>query len=197
MSNMPKHMQDAIRSREIDKAIEQVTARPEPSPPTNPAPTKTRLTPEEIIDQIHQLARHGEGADARWALKQLSVGDAAITLPKPQSEDDITRRAARVLKAIGVQSSQRAFRLAHPRHTPTAWTEARRVNKEYLPTTINQLYEHYPEAEKQKDGSPPGYPHDGTLIAKRKFIARLAHSLEEARKANGVPTDGQSLDSRP
>lgn len=152
---------------------------------------RKRLTPEEIMDEIHQLARDGEGAEKRWALKQLSAGDASITIGKPRTEEEIQERAARILKGIGLESSKKAFAKAHRAATPPQWTQAKRFNAKYLPVTCTQLYEMFPEAEKDEFGYPPGYPHDKGALHKKRWIAEYAEKLNQARLSKTEGTDAR------
>ncbi len=186
MSNLPEHLQRE-RAKRVDDALAAIdSARHEPPPPLKAPELFKRLSPEDIIDQIHRLAREGEGADQRWALSQLQVGDASITVPKPLTQDEIDRRTARILKGIGIKSTQRAYRIAFPTSVPKNWTEAERHGVDYLPTSLNDLYARFPEAEKNADGIPPDYPRNASSLKRQRWIAKYASELNLKRKeANG------------
>lgn len=164
------------------------------TPETKP---KRRLSPEEILTEIHGLAQDGDGADRRWALKQLSVGDASITLPTPKSEEELQQRLGRMLRAVGEESARRAYGKAFPAGVPASWSIARKRGKLYVPTTLKELYELFPEAEKDLlTGAPPEYPLNSSVLKKRRWVADYAMKLNKARDSESNPTELGSEISR-
>lgn len=157
------------------------------------------MTPEEIEDEMHWLAQHGEGADKRWALNRLQPTEHGLALEKPKTEEEIQDRISRLLKGVGVESSKRAFGKAHPHHTPPGWTAAKRnKTSKYLPNTLTGLYEMFPEAEKEiLTGAPPGYPagKGATALQRRRFIEDYAHKLNQAREPAMKGTDASSREA--
>lgn len=173
-----------------------------PMPSSELARSK-RLTPDEITDLIHELAKTGEGADQRWALKMLAPQENSLQLATPMSDAEIVRRGARLLKGMGFELSKQCFAVAHPQGVPLGWKvpERRTDGPLIVPTTLKALYEMFPEAERDpKTDAPPGYPEmTATTTRKRRWVYDYAVKLLHARKeAGAVSTEGGEVtDDRP
>lgn len=149
------------------------------------APTKKRLSVEEIVDEIHELARNGEGAAQRWALQQLSAGNASLTIPPPMTDEEVIDRMARLNRGCGFELAKRGFARAFPAGTPVGWTVARAKGVDYLPTTLKEMYEMFPDAPMEPlTGAPPGYPEKSMKLVKKRWVAEYAAALREAKKAH-------------
>lgn len=153
----------------------------------------TRLTPDQILDHIHQLARDGEGADKRWALNQLRAQEATgVALPIPKGPEEIRERISRQLRGIGLEATKDCFRAAFPASTPVQWAEARKRGLTYVPVTTRELFDIYPECPRDVTGDPLGYPRSGSALAKKRWIADKSIELTEARKASERAMDAPS-----
>jgi hypothetical protein len=150
-----------------------------------------RLTPEQITDQIHWLAKNGDGADRRWAINKLEPGDVSIAVAPPLNDDEFSLRLSRLMKGAGLNLSKIAFSRVFPQATPTGWTAIKRNKSKmvYAPETVVEFYAMFPDHPKDpKSGLPPGYPVDQDRFNKRKWIAHLAIQLDKARqKGTDVP----------
>lgn len=141
-----------------------------------------RLTADEITGLIHELARDGDGADRRWALRQLSVGDASITLPAPKTDEEVLDRLARLNRGVGCEMAKKGFMRAFPASTPPGWSLGKKAGHSVVPTTLKELYLMCPDAPKDPFlNAPPGYPEKGILLKKRRFLADLYIELMAAK----------------
>ena len=156
------------------------------------APTKKRLSVEEIVDEIHELARNGEGAAQRWALQQLSAGNASLTIPPPMTDDEVIDRLSRLNRGAGFELAKRGFSRAYPAGSPVSWTMARQKGVDYLPTTLKELYALFPDAPMDPlTGAPPGYPETTIKLVKKRWIAEYADELRKAKDGDGATLEPQ------
>lgn len=152
--------------------------------------TGPRMTFEEVMAAIEEVARDGEGADKFRALKMLrdDRGTEAITLPPPLNEQEMIPRLARLMKPCGVHLCQLAFRKAFPRKNldidapieieegdvePEARARAMSV------LSLKHLYKLYPELK--RSGVPAGYPKGKSIAAQREWCRRAALKTEAFR----------------
>lgn len=147
-----------------------------------PAPG-TRLSTDQILDAIHEVARDGEGADRRWALNQLKAQEVSVAVDKPKTEAEVIERIARQLRGVGLERAKDCFRAAYPVAIPLQWTEAKKRGKTYVPITVAELVELFPETPVDAFHDPVGYPKSGSQLAKKRWIADKAVEMNDARKA--------------
>ena len=175
---------------------------------------KKILSPDEITAEINDLARHGDGADKRWALKILSTqAEAEVILPAPLDDVDIKRRLARLMRGGGMALTKAAYVEAF-QNAPIAQIKASAplddlaIDIDMLPKTLRAYYKRYPW--KKKAGMPVGYP-QGDVLKQMKWAQQA--SLEEERillqakaapivadmtNIGGVdPTDGNDAEAPP
>lgn len=165
---------------------------------------RTRLTFDEAMDLISEIARDGEGADKLRALKlAMSMEQGGSSLPEPLSDHEIEERLARLIRAVGPTGAQLAYRKAFPaakraiHHSAPKVTERdiAPIDKSELPGTLRSLYKMFPEVK--RPGIPKGYPVNSGLAVKKAWCQKEAYKMildREQRKldiiASQEPADG-------
>lgn len=161
---------------------------------------KKRLSMEDIIDAMSEIANDPDDRDRFKALKALSgMNSGTVVLPPPMTTEERIERLARLMKALSRDQVKMAYRHAWPQvkdevtgpvlgRLDDALTpeESRFCNKV---TTVKLLYKRFPELK--KDGQPRGYPKDQGAAAVADFCrkeARLA-LIHRKRADLGQPTD--------
>lgn len=167
-----------------------------------------RMSAQEITGEIERLAREGEGADKRWALRVL-YGEAAptrVTLPPPLTGPEIISRFERLM-IPGYQEFVRiAYKNSYGKHR-SADDPVAHVNTEQLPETVRQkalairsihaLHKAFPELKTA--GRKVGYPIlAGPLVrqqwcqqqAMRAYADQMARDLSQPE-----PTDSEAPSS--
>lgn len=148
-----------------------------------------RLSPDQITDLIHELARSGEGAEKRWALKMLAPTETQAGMPEPLDAADCVMRLARVMRGIGEKASREALSAAFKSKVVDMDLDERpNIDRQVsvkVPENLADLYRMFPEAPKDlKTGAPPGYP-DGrgiTRMKKRRWVYDYAVELLKRRE---------------
>lgn len=141
---------------------------------TGPDPKK-RMSFDEILAEIEDVAQNGDGADKFRALKILMAQESSsVTLPPPMSDAEVIDRLARLIRAAGPTASQLAYRRAYPaakrpiNHSAPKIqeTDVAPVDKTTLPANLRALYRMFPEVK--RGGIPKGYPvHQGMAVQKK------------------------------
>jgi len=82
-------------------------------------PRKRRLTIDELLDQIHEVAQDPDAGPDRFRAGKLllSMQTSTTMLPEPLDENDVLDRVSRILEGVGQHLSRIAFRRAFPRLT--------------------------------------------------------------------------------
>ena len=157
------------------------------------APPKSGLlSTAEILEGIHELARSGEGADRRWALRILTEGQTtAITLPDPMDDDEVITRMSMMMKGAGARLTQISYRRAFPNVRvgtmlggdlpyDEATDEMRRIAARI--TSLKLLNKKFPEAN--VGHVPKGFPTGRSLAVKADWCREQALKLlvERERK---------------
>lgn len=165
---------------------------------------RRRLTPEELLDEIHDLARNGDDANKRWALKMLSSQESSLSLPEPLTRADVIERLMRIMRATGMAISQmawnKAFAGTHKRPTDEAVIADHQdlvppevANKIKRITRVRNLYDFAPDI--RKPGVPVGFPRNGKE-AQARFLQGVAMRIAINRvKAGQDPLTGKSLEA--
>lgn len=145
------------------------------------------MTADEIQLQIEDLARHGDGADKRWALGKLRQGEEArLAVPPPLTEEEVDERVGRILVTLPKDRIRRILNkyLATPGNKfhfvpdPPSKPQA-----DIFPRSLQKLYQLYPEAKSIPNFTR--YYHqsrcEGTESLHR-WLAEKASWLETQRK---------------
>ena len=166
------------------------------------------MTADEIRHGIEELARDGDGADRRWALKQLKADTAdEVVLERPATEKEIIQRLGRLMRGAGMVNTKAAYAIAfsHDRRITvskgTTVPSDLDVNEETLPKTLKMFYRLYPD--RKKHGFPVGFPvgkgpvaimkwcqQEALEIEKEKLKARTAAVAADITNTLDLPTDG-------
>jgi hypothetical protein len=143
-----------------------------------------KMTLDEALEQISDVARNGEGADKFRALKiVMSQESGSAALPEPLSDDEIIERLARMIKAAGPTASQLSYRRAFPSakrpiyHAAPKITEADMspIDPAALPRSLKELYRMFPEVK--KPGIPTGYPVRGGMAVQKEWCQKQARRM--------------------
>lgn len=147
-------------------------------------PKRRSMSFDEIIVEMEDIAKNGEGADKFRALKTLMAQEAgSAVLPEPLSDDEIIERLSRMIKAAGPSASQLAYRRAYPAakrpiyHAAPKITEAdvAPIDPLSLPRSLKELYRHFPEVK--KPGIPTGYPVHGGMAVQKEWVQKQARRM--------------------
>lgn len=149
------------------------------------------MSPEQIEQRIHQLAKEGDDASARWALKLLhSQRQGETGIPAPLNAAEMIERLARVMRPAGREQCQVAYRKAFP-YGPrmnlgivAAEVRAQHLSNEIKAEilkvrTLRDLYRHYPTIK--RSGVPKGYPRSKGQEVVAAFLQRIATQIEVDR----------------
>lgn len=169
------------------------------------------MSAEEIREGIEQLARDGEGADKRWALKQLSAATTEESaLAKPLTDYEVTHRLARIMRGAGDRLTRAAYVIAHGGYdkrrsknkmpSPVE-PDGLSIDRNKLPKTLQQFNRKYPHLKQA--GFPEGYPvgkDPGTQVVwienrayeveMQILRAKAADALKDIGDLSALPTDG-------
>lgn len=142
------------------------------------------LTPEEIREQINDLARNGQSSDKRWALNILRhERETEAILNQPLEDAEIITRLVRVMRPAGPDACSIAFRRCWPLRgadgikkrptireqdiSPEQWEAVKDI------TSLKKYYKAFPEV-KPRGGFPKGYPWGRGAVAQRDWCRRAA-----------------------
>jgi hypothetical protein len=150
---------------------------------------KKRLTIDQILDEINQIAQDPEsGGDRFRALKMLAdTKTSEIVLAEPYTEKEVLERTVRLLKGIGHHLARDAFALAFPRQLKRFANDDRypevedwmlEASKKFR--TLSALYKEFPEAK--HPGNPKGYPQLRSAAVKAAWVQREATRLYVERE---------------
>jgi hypothetical protein len=153
---------------------------------------KKRLTLDEILDEISEVARNGEGADKFRALKMLRDQETGgIALPAPLNDEDRIEQASMVLESLGPIGAQFAYRRAFPmakrpvQHSaPRVLMSDLMVDESVLPHNLKEFNRMFPELKKH--GFPPTYPQHSGMAKKREWCIKQARKILLDRKQAGL-----------
>lgn len=162
---------------------------------------KTKIpTATEVQEWISELARDGDGADRRWALKMLSAQAAPTSnLPDPLDEQDIVNRLAALDLAAGKHLAQVAFARAFRfKNSAVEAMQPQLTVKDIeglydpkkLPVSLKQLYRNFPEI-KPRGGYPRGYPVAKGLAVQADWIKRKAIEIIRDRHQKEIDAQKQ------
>jgi len=146
-----------------------------------------RLSPDQITDMLHEMARSGEPAERRFAIKLIKPAEAQTGLPEPLDAADCVMRLARVMRGIGEKASREAMSAAFKSKVVDMDLDERpNIDRQVsvkVPTNLSDLYRMFPEAPKDlKTGAPPGYPKVGPMLKKRRWVYDYAVELLKRRE---------------
>ena len=160
---------------------------------------RKRMTFDELIVEMEDVARNGDGADKFRALKTLMAQESgSVTLPEPMSDADIIDRLSRLIRAAGPTASQLAYRKAFPagkrpiNHAAPKITErdVAPIDKASLPINLRSLYRMFPEIK--KPGVPKGFPINSGLAVQKEWCQKMALRMildQEQKKADMIATE--------
>lgn len=143
-----------------------------------------RMTMDDIIDAVTDVAKESEGADRFRALKMLaSMDSGTAVLPDPMSSEEAITRLARLMKIpgrdIAVLAFQRAFPHARKRDQKPEITDDM-IPEEWqrkLPRikSLKALYRAFPAIK--RSGMPVGYPKGRGLLVQTEWVQRKAMQI--------------------
>lgn len=142
---------------------------------------KTPMTAEEVRSRIEDLARGGEGADQRWALRMLSAQETStIMLPEPMNDAQYIESLSILMRGGGNEITQHAYKKAFP-NAQRGIHLAPVLSLDQLPEMVLQeamkivslplLYKRFPHLK--RSGQPPGYPKK-SLSKQQDWCQRVA-----------------------
>ena len=152
---------------------------------------KPRMSFDEAMDEIADIARNGDGADKFRALKMVTERESSgATLPPPMSAEEIVERLTRLMRASGSGNCQIAFRKAFSgtrrnigdAMPDLALADISPFEKSALPRTLRQLYKQFPEIK--RSGYPAGYPRNKGLEAQMTWCQKKATEILRTREEN-------------
>ena len=154
------------------------------------------MTADEIRQEIERLAREGEGADRRWALKKLSDQEGTnIVLPAPLTEAEMIKRVCRINRGAGLEMTRICFFKTFP-HAKLDIVPL--LSQEHVPehikakvakiTSIKRLNRAFPEMKTA--GCPRGYPRTGSAALKIKWC-------QDSAAARYLEREQEELDKTP
>lgn len=149
---------------------------------------KKRLSAEEILDEIHALARNGDDSNKRWALKMLSGQESSnLYLVEPLGIHEVKERGVRMMRAWGMKLTQMMWNTAFagPNIRPTDDIEISAnvdmISPEamaYINTKMTRLRHLYILApELKRPGSMRGCPRRGGAAAVARFVQHEAKKI--------------------
>ena len=147
-------------------------------------PRRKSMSFDEIIVEMEDIAKNGEGADKFRALKTLMAQESgSATLPEPLTDDEIIERLSRMMKAAGPSASQISYRRAYPaakrpiNFAAPKITEADvpAIDPLSLPRSLKELYRQFPEVK--KPGIPTGYPVRGGMAVQKEWVQKQARRM--------------------
>ena len=150
---------------------------------------KKRMTFDEAMAEIEDVARNGEGAQKLRALAMIqSQESTTVALPDPLSLDEQVERISRLLRAAGPKVSQFAYRNAFASSKKSIsdlmpkveLTDVPAFYKATLPKSLKQLYRQFPEIK--RGGYPAGYPLKGGIEMQQLWCQRKAVEILRARE---------------
>lgn len=141
------------------------------------------MTLDEILAEVTAIAKDPDaGADRFRALKMLASSEtAAVAIPDPAKEVDITVRLARLMLGAGVRLTQIAYVKAFPWRTRAiqagpvvkyedAAPELVEESKRF--TSLKMLNKYFPEGKVL--GTPKGYPVGRSIAMKIEWCQHQA-----------------------
>ena len=152
-----------------------------------------KISFEEAMELMSDIARNGEGADKFRALKLvMSQETSGSVLPDPLNDSEVIDRLARLMKATGPTASQMAYRRAFPHSSRPVTHAAPKVkasdippiDKDKLPKNLRELYRMFPEIK--KPGIPMGYPAGSGLAVKKEWCNKQAIKMLIDREQSRV-----------
>jgi hypothetical protein len=149
----------------------------------------SRMSMEDILKEIEDIAKEGEGADKFRALKMLAnLTTSASILPEPLEEPEIIARLVRIMRPAGMGICQIAYNKAFAygkglfAQLPAKAKDHDLTDEELgkVPRTLKQLYRRFPEIK--GPGFPQGYPVGRSIEMKRAWLREQTIKLLTDRK---------------
>ena len=177
----PNVERDALISR-----MQQAVSKP----PEEPKTERQRMSMDEIMAAIDDVARDPEDRDRFKALRMLaSEGTSSVVLPEPMSDSEIIARLMRVMKPSGQALCQLAYKRAFP-VTKLKLTDTVKVYEEDLTDeqkatvqkikSLKHLYRVFPEIKRA--GVPTGFPTGKGLEVQQGWVRRKAAEILISRE---------------
>jgi hypothetical protein len=146
---------------------------------------KNRRSIEDITADIEQISQDTDHRDQFKALRMLAAEKgSSVVLPLPMDEHEQCERMARLMRGIGANQTQIAYKRAFPTRTSVEKTEPM-VNTGHLSPAdrktieacrgVKSLYRHFPELK--RPGQPPGFPKKGSLEQKQSWCRDTAMKI--------------------
>jgi hypothetical protein len=151
---------------------------------------KKRLSYDEILQGMEEIARDPDDRDRFKALKALAASQSAsMVLPDPLDRGERVERLARLMKGCGPEEVRLGFRRAFPT-TPRGPDAAPDFQEEDLTpeeisychriTSARMLHKYFPELNQA--GFPKGAPRKGGLELRANWYRRQAIKIMLDRK---------------
>lgn len=158
-----------------------------------------RLSLDEAMDIITEIARSDEGPDRFRALKiAMSQETGGSQLPAPLNDQEIVERLARLIRAAGPTAAMLAYRKAFPsakrdiNHTAPKVTERdiAPIDPATLPKNLRELYRMFPEIK--RPGVPAGFPVHRGIAVQKEWCQTAAKKMildREQKKIDMIATE--------
>lgn len=170
---------------------------------------RRKLTPDEITEEINELARSGQGADKRWALNILrpQTGNH-LALAPIHSADEVVDRLSRLMKPAGQEASRLAYRRAFPHDGADGIKKYAEVRIGDIPpelmdvvrkiVSVRTFYKMFPSHK--RSGQPKGYPRNRGIEIQRDWLRRLAAQIlmdrEQESINQAIQQEGKDAESK-
>ena len=159
---------------------------------SDPGTAPKRLSYDEILQQMEEIARDPANRDQFKALKALAATQSAgIVLPDPLSPQEMIDRLSRQMKGCGIDICQRSYFRAFPnakQELENVTVKPDDISQEMYAKyrhikTLKRLYHAFPETK--RPGFPTGFPVGKGLAVQADWCARAAAKIildrEQAR----------------
>jgi hypothetical protein len=164
---------------------------------------KQRLSMDDILKEIEDVAKHGDGADKFRALKFLASAETAQSfLPPPLEPREVVDRLVRVMRPAGPDMCRVAFKEAfHNTRSLIAKLGidgTAMINEYHLTeedkqtiqsiTSLKQFYKTFQELK--RPGFPTGYPSGRDKITQQAWLQAQAQAIlmDRAQKRQDAPS---------
>jgi len=165
--------------------------------------SRPRVTVDEAMEILSDIARNGEGAEKFRALKVIMAQETgSVTVPEPMNDEEKIETLSMLMEAMGPIGCQFAYRRAfpwakEPVNNAVIKVQAKmlEVDEKKLPKSIAALYRRFPEIK--RPGFPRGYPVHKGLEEKKQWCQKEAMRILLDRKQAEVdpPPDMEDDDA--
>jgi hypothetical protein len=166
--------------------------------------SRPRVTVDEAMEILSDIARNGEGAEKFRALKVIMAQETgSVTVPEPMNDEEKIETLSMLMEAMGPIGCQFAYRRAfpwakEPVNNAVIKVQAKmlEVDEKKLPKTLKDLYRKFPEIK--RNGFPPTYPVNKGIEEKKQWCQKQAMKiLLDRKQAEVAPPPNMDDDDAP